>query len=123
MTPALPQFTLTNEEIKGYTLSYGGLPTFVYTVETPVKSGGPVYLTMVAQRSPSGEIQLALSSITDATHMNRTPWMRPVDVVDPDRSHRACLLMELREQSSRQFALYRLVTAQAEQTFVTGVIE
>ncbi len=121
--PAPPAFALTNEEIKGYTLSYGGLPTFVYTVETPVKTGGPVYLTLVAQRTPAGQLQLALSSITDATHMDRTPWMRPVDVVDPDWSHRASLLMELRAQSSRQFALYRLVTAQAEQTFVTGVIE
>jgi hypothetical protein len=121
--PTPPAFALTNEEIKGYTLSYGGLPTFVYTAETQVKTGGPVYLTMVAQRMPAGELHLALSSITDATHMDRTPWMRPVDVVDPDWSHRASLLMELRAQSSRQFALYRLVTAQAEQTFVTGVIE
>jgi hypothetical protein len=31
--------------------------------------------------------------------------------------------MELRAQSSRQFALYRLVTAKAEETFVTGTIE
>jgi hypothetical protein len=49
--------------------------------------------------------------------------MRPVDVVDPDASHRASLLVELRAQSSRQFALYRLVTAKAEQQFVTGVIQ
>jgi hypothetical protein len=114
---------LTSEELRGYELSYGALPTFVYTAETPVAAGGPVYVTLVAQRLPSGELQTALTSVTDATHLDRVPWMRPVDAVDPDWSHRACLLFELRAQTSRQFALYRLVTEQAEQIFVTGVIE
>ena len=116
-------FALTNEQMSGYELSYGGLPTFVYMAEVPVAAGGPVYLTMVTQRLPAGEMQVALSSVTDATHLNRVPWMRPVDAVDPDWSHRASLLMELRAQSSRQFALYRIVTAKAEQEFVTGIIE
>jgi hypothetical protein len=98
------------------------MPTFVYTAESPVATGGPVYITLVAQRLPSGEFQTALTSVTDAAHLDRTPWMRPVDAVDPDWSHRASLLFELRAQNSRQFALYRLVTAQAEQTFITGVI-
>jgi hypothetical protein len=121
--PSVPTFSLTNEVLTGYQLTYGGLPTFIYTTEVPVAEGGPVYLTMVAQRLPSGELQVALKSVTDATHMNRVPWMRPVDVVDPDASHRASILMELRGQASRQFALYRLVTSQAEQTFATGIIE
>jgi hypothetical protein len=121
--PPVPGFSLTDEVLEGYQLSYGGLPTFVYTAEVPVAAGGPVYLTMVTQRLPAGELQMSLSSVTDATHMDRTPWMRPVDVVDADASHRASLLMELRAQTSRQFALYRLVTAKAEQTFVTGIIE
>jgi hypothetical protein len=123
VTLPAPSFSLTSEVLEGYLLSYGGLPTFVYTTEVPVAAGGPVYLTMVAQRLPMGELQVSLSSVTDATHMDRTPWMRPVDVVDAEASHRASLLMELRAQSSRQFALYRLVTAKAEQTFVTGIIE
>jgi hypothetical protein len=119
----LPPVPLTNEDVYGYTLSYGGLPTFVYTAEAPIPDGGPVYLTLIAQRLPSGELQVALSSVTDATHLNRTPWLRLVDVVDPDWSHRGSFLFELRAQSSRQFALYRLITAQAEQTFITGIIE
>jgi hypothetical protein len=88
-----------------------------------VTVGGPVYVTMVTQKLPAGELQVALSSVTDAAHLDRVPWMRPVDVVDPDWSHRGSLLFELRAQTSRQFALYRLVTAKAEQTFVTGIIE
>jgi hypothetical protein len=121
--PAPPPVPLQNEELHGYTLTYGGLPTFVYTAEAAVTVGGPVYVTMVTQKLPAGELQVALSSVTDAAHLDRVPWMRPVDVVDPDWSHRGSLLFELRAQTSRQFALYRLVTAKAEQTFVTGIIE
>jgi hypothetical protein len=122
-SPPSLTFSLSNEQLKAYTLSYGGMPIFVYTAETPVANGGPVYLTMVAQRLPSGELQVALVSTTDATHMDRVPWMRPIDAVDPDWSHRASLLFELRAQTSRQFALYRFTSAQAEQTFITGIIQ
>jgi hypothetical protein len=122
-SPPAPPITLANEQLSGYTLSYGGLPTFIYTGEVPLANGGPVYLTMVAQHLPSGELQVAFVSVTDAAHLDRTPWFRPIDVVDPDWSHRGSLLFELRAQSSRQFALYRLITAQAEQTFITGIIE
>lgn len=121
--PAPATVPLTNEHLSGYTLSYGGLPTFVYTAEVAIATGGPVYLTMVVQRLPAGEYQVALSSVTDAAHLNRVPWLRPVDVVDPDWSHRASLLFELRAQTTRQFALYRLISAKAEQTFLTGIIE
>jgi hypothetical protein len=120
---AVPAFVLNGEHLSGYSLTYGGLPTFIYTAEVPVVTGGPVYVTMVTQRLPSGELQVSLSSVTDASHLDRTPWMRPIDVVDADWSHRASLLFELRGQVSRQFALYRLITAQAEQTFITGPID
>jgi len=119
--PAAPQ--LLEEQLASYTLSYGGLPTFVYTAQSPITLGGPVYLTLVAQRLPSGELQVALANVTDAAHLDRTPWLRPIDVVDPDASHRASLLFELRAQTTRQFALYRLITAHAEQQFVTGTIQ
>jgi len=118
-----PPVVLSNEQLTPYTLSYDGLPTFVYTAEVAVTTGGPVYLTLVAQHLPSGDLQVSLSSITDATHLDRTPWMRLVDAVDPDAGHRASLLFELRAQSTRQFALYRLTSATAEQIFVSGVIE
>ena len=123
MTMNAPPVPLAKEELKGYELTYGGLPTFVYTAETPLFSGGPVYVTMVAQRLPAGNLQVAFSSVTDGQHLDRTPWFRFVDAVDPDGSHRASLLFELRAQSTRQFALYRLISANAEQTFATGIIE
>jgi hypothetical protein len=122
--------TFTDEQISGYTLSYGGLPTFVYSaalvttgVAGVVAGGPPVRVTIVAQRLPAGSLQVSLSSVTDEAHLDRTPWMRLVDAVDPDDSHRASLLFELRARNSRQFALYSLASAQAQQTFITGVIE
>ncbi len=123
LNPAPTPPTLLEEQISAYTLSYGGLPTFVYTAQSPIAVGGPVYITLVAQRLPSGEMQVALSNVTDAAHLDRTPWLRPIDAVDPDWSHRADLLFEVRAQTTRQFALYRLTTAQAEQQFITGTIQ
>ena len=115
--------TFADEQISGYTLSYGGLPTFVYSAALVTTTGPPVRVTLIAQRLPSGELQTSLSSVTDEGHLDRTPWMRLVDAVDPDDSRRASLLFELRAHSTRQFALYSLVSAQAQQTFITGVIE
>ena len=129
--------TLAHEEVSGFTLSYGGLPTFVYTAAASVASvrttGAPgttsaptpeaAYVTVVAQRLASGELQVALSAATDSAHLDRGPRLRLIDAVDPDDSHRASLLFELRGASSRQFALYRLTSARAEQTFTTASIE
>ena len=123
VVPAGPPIPLAEEELSGYELTYGGLPTFVYSAETTLYEGGPVYLTMVAQEMPAGNLQVSFVNVTDAGHLDRTPWFRFVDAVDPDGSHRASLLFELRAQSSRQFALYRLITANAEQSFATGIIE
>lgn len=160
---------LQQAEVTGYSLTYGGLPTFVYIAAASVASspapaaarttgrtsagataasrpaarpstgspataklatagpavGSPaaVYVTLVAQRLPSGELQIALSNVTDSLHLDRGPRLRLVDAVDPDDSHRASLLFELRGAASRQFALYRLTSAEAEQTFTTGSIE
>jgi hypothetical protein len=122
-TPAAAPLSFTDEQLAGYTLSYGGLPTFVYSAQIPTANDQTLYVTVVAQRLPSGELQSSLSSVTDSTHLDRTPWMRLVDAVDPDDSHRASLLFELRAKSSRQFALYSLTSAQAQQSFVTGIIE
>ena len=123
-TPATPKaLTFTDEQISSYTLSYGGLPTFVYSAALVVTSGPPVRVTIIAQRLPAGSLQVSLSSVTDEGHLDRIPWMRLIDAVDPDDSHRASLLFELRAHNSRQFALYSLASAEAQQTFVSGVIE
>lgn len=112
-----PPVTLADEELKGYTLSYGGSPTYVYMAHT-VETGSVMrYVTIVAQDNGMGELKIALAGVTDAAHLDRTPWMRLVDAVDVEASNRASLLFELRGQTSRQFALYRVIAAKSEQIF------
>jgi hypothetical protein len=117
---APPPATLADEELKGYLLSYGGAPTYVYMAHT-VETGAVMrYVTVVAQADAMGELKVALTSVTDAAHLDRTPWMRLIDAVDVEASNRASLLFELRGQSSRQFALYRVIATKPEQIFVTS---
>jgi hypothetical protein len=111
---------LADEELQGYLLSYGGAPTFVYTAHT-VETGSVMrYVTVVAQDDGMGKLKVALASATDAAHLDRTPWMRFVGVVDAEASNRASLVFELRGSSSRQFSLYRVIAAKPEQIFVTN---
>ena len=114
-----PQVALSDEAVKSYTLSYGGAATFVLTASSPGAGKTTRYVAVVAQRDPTGALQMATSSATDSDHLDRAPWMRLVDAVDADASNRASLLFELRAQSSRQFALYRVIGAKAEQIFAT----
>lgn len=115
-----PPILLAGEELKGYALSYGGTPTYVYMAHT-VETGSVMrYVTIVAQDNGMGELKIALASVTDAAHLDRTPWMRFVDAVDVEASNRASLLFELRGQTSRQFALYRVIAAKSEEIFPAG---
>jgi hypothetical protein len=111
---------LVDEELKGYTLSYGGAATYVYMANTGGTGADLRYVTVVAQADALGELKPALQSVTDAAHLDRTPWMRLVDVVDVEASNRASLLFEMRAQNSRQFGLYRVIAAKPEQIFLTG---
>ena len=81
------------------------------------------FVTVVAQADVMGELKPAITNVTDAAHMDRTPRMRLVDVVDAEASNRASLLFELRGAKSRQFGLYRVIGSKADQTFVTGSTE
>ncbi|MBB5058467.1 hypothetical protein HDF16_003181 [Granulicella aggregans] len=120
VTPTTP---LLDEQLNGYTLSYGGAATYVYTAHTDGEGETLRYVTIVAQRDTFGELKPAIQSVTDAAHLDRTPWMRIVDAVDADASNRASLLFELRGQSARQFALYRVIATRPEQIFLTGTTQ
>jgi hypothetical protein len=122
LTPPPPE-PLLEEQLKAYTLSYGGAATYVYTAHTDGLGPTLRFVTLVAQVNMQGEPEIAMKSITDAAHLDRTPRMKLVDVVDAEASNRASLLFELREQSSRQFALYRVIGARADQTFLTGTTQ
>lgn len=118
-----PTNPLEDEQLKGYTLSFGGAATYVYMAHTSGDGVSLRYVTVVAQMDPFGELKPAIQSVTDAAHLDRTPWMRLVDVVDVDASNRASLLFEMRGQSARQFAVYRVIASRADQTFLTGTTQ
>jgi hypothetical protein len=122
-SPAPPPVPLFDEQLKAYTLSYGGDATYVYSANTGGIGAALRYVTIVAQADSLGEIKPALQSVTDAAHLYRTPKMQFVDVVDAEASNRASLLFELRTQNARQFALYRVIAAHPEQIFLTGTTQ
>ena len=121
--PVTAPVALEEERVQGYILSYGGAATFVLSAASPAADGVVRYVSVVAQREPLGELKVALASVTDSKHLDRTPWMRLVDAVDVEASNRASLLFELRGGTTRQFGLYRVIGGAAEQTFVTAVPE
>ncbi len=120
-TPAAD--ALTDEQLNGYTLSYGADPTYVYTAQTAGTGAALHFVTVVAQTDEMGELKPVMTSVTDAAHLDRTPEMKFVDVVDADASNRASLLFELRERDARQFALYRVIAGQSQQIFLSGTTQ
>jgi hypothetical protein len=118
-----PPIALMDEELKGYTLSYGGAATYIYSAHTAGTGAALRYVTIVAQDNGLGELKPAIQSVTDAAHLDDTPLMRFVDTVDAEASNRASLLFELRGQSARQFGLYRVIAAHADRIFLTGTTE
>jgi hypothetical protein len=121
--PVPPPLALLDEELKAYTLSYGGAATYIYSAHTAGTGAALRYVTVVAQDDGLGNIKPAIQSVTDAAHLDRTPRMQFVDVVDADASNRASLLFELRSQNVRQFALYRVIASHPEQLFLTGTTQ
>lgn len=121
--PPPPPEMLSDVQLKGYLLSYGGSPVYVYQAHTAGTGAALRYVTVVAQPDGAGELKPALQSVTDAAHLDRTPLLRLVDAVDVQASNRASLLFEMRSQSSRQFALYRVIGARADQIFLTGTTQ
>lgn len=104
-----------------FQLYFSAPVTYSYTARVPATASSPErFVTVIAQTDAEGKLQPAMRSVTDATHLDRTPRYRLIDVVDADGSNRASLLMELRAQHSRQFALYRLLGSKPDQIFVSG---
>ena len=66
---------------------------------------------------------LAWSLSHQRGHLDRTPRMNFVDVVDAEASNRASLLFELRSKDARQFALYRVIASHPDEIFLTGTTQ
>ncbi len=119
-----PPVTLSEEDFRAYELSYNGGATLVFTAKAaigPNNAGVTVekYITIIAQPDFNGDPQLRFQSVTDPKHLDITPRMRLVDAVDTAGDNQAELIFELRRESDRQFAIYRVRGTHAEQAFAT----
>jgi len=118
--PATPPAELQDVQFRVFELTYGSGATLVLTADT----GGPLahekFVTLVAQPDIYGNLLVLLKNVTDGTHLDDTPHMRIVDAVDALADNRGELLFELRGETSRQFALYRVMHGRADKLFVSG---
>jgi len=85
----------------------------------PSKPAPQKFVTLVAQPDLYGGVLVLYKSVTDSAHLDETPRMRLVDAVDAMGDNRGELLFELRGQTQRQFALFRVLRGSAEQLFAT----
>jgi hypothetical protein len=118
-----PPIALADEDLKAYMLSYGGDPTYIYSAHTEGTGASLRYVTIVAQSDSLGQFKPAIQNVTDAAHLDDKPRMHFIDAVDAEASNRASLLFELRGQTARQFALYRVIAAHSDQIFLTGTTQ
>jgi len=78
------------------------------------------FVTIIAQPDLYGGVKVLYKYVTDSAHLDERPRMRLVDAVDAMGDNRGELLFELRGQTQRQFAMYRVMRGTAEQLFATG---
>ncbi len=116
---APPPIMLLDEQLHAYEISYGGVDVFVFTANTEDHR----HLTLIAQPDIYGTPQVLLRSVAGPADLDLKPQMRFIDAVDADGDNRAELLFELRGQTQRQFALYRIAQGTAEQTFLSGTLQ
>jgi hypothetical protein len=111
---------LADEQFRTFELAYGSGATMVLTAHTDGAKDKMKFVTLIAQPDLYGNVLVLLKSVTDGGHLDETPRMRLVDAVDAMADNRGELLFELRSDSQRQFALYRVLRGQAEKLFVSG---
>jgi hypothetical protein len=87
--------------------------------QLPTKPAPQKFVTLVAQPDLYGGVLVLYKSVTDSARLDDTPRMRLVDAVDVMGDNRGELLFELRGQTQRQFALFRVLRGSAEQLFAT----
>ncbi len=120
---AQPLIQLEDEDLQAYLLSYGGDPTYIYSAHTAGAGAALRYVTIVAQSDTLGQFKPAIENVTDAARLDDKPRMRFIDAVDAEAGNRASLLFELRGQTARQFALYRVIAGHSDQIFLTGTTQ
>jgi hypothetical protein len=117
--PAEPA-PLEDEQFRVFELAYGSGATMVLSAHTAGTGAQEKFVTLVAQPDLYGNIGVLLKSTTDGSHLDDSPRMRLIDAVDAMADNRGELLFELRGQTQRQFALYRVLRGEATRLFVSG---
>jgi hypothetical protein len=118
--PPPPPAALEGEEFRVFELAYGSGATLVLSAHTGGPAAQQKFVTLIAQPDLYGNLLVLKKNVTDGAHLDDKPRMRLVDAVDAMADNRGELLFELRGNTQRQFALYRVLRGQAEQLFVTG---
>ncbi|HEY0796468.1 MAG TPA: hypothetical protein VGD64_11865 [Acidisarcina sp.] len=117
--PKPPSVVLTDEVFNAFELSYSGGSTLVLTARAG-QGSAQKDVTIIAQPDFYGVPHVLLQSVADDAHLDVTPRMRLVDAADTDGDNRAELIFELRGETDRQFAIYKVASGRAEQVFATG---
>ncbi len=115
-----PPVPLADEQFRAFELSYGSGATLVLSARTDGNGAGEKFVTIVAQPDLYGNLAVLHKNVTDAAHLDDKPRMRLVDAVDAMADNRGELLFELRGETQRQFALYRVLRGQMTEVFVGG---
>jgi hypothetical protein len=111
---------LLDEQFRVFELAYGSGATMVLSAHTDGAGAKEKFVTLVAQPDLYGNVLVLVKNVTDAAHLDDKPRMRLVDAVDAMADNRGELLFELRGETQRQFALYRVLRGQADRLFATG---
>jgi hypothetical protein len=114
---ATPLPMLADEEFRTFSLSFGGGATMVLTARS--MSRPAKYVTIIAEPDFYGQPKVLLQQVTSDNALDVAPRFRLVDAVDTAGNGRADLIFELRGQTFRQFAIYRIAGGTATQVFIT----
>jgi hypothetical protein len=118
--PAPEPAPLEDEQFRVFELAYGSGATMVLSAHTAGEGAAEKFVTLVAQPDLYGNVLVLLKNTTDASRLDAAPRMRLIDAVDAMADNRGELLFELRGQTQRQFALYRVLRGQVTKLFVSG---
>jgi hypothetical protein len=118
-----PHAPLLDENFRVFELAYGSGATLVLTARTDGPLARQKFVALIAQPDFYGNLIVLLKYVAGGAHLDDTPRMSLIDAVDALADNRGELLFELRGQTQRQFALYRILRGQAEKLFTTGSAE
>jgi hypothetical protein len=118
--PPPPPAPLLDEQFHVFELAYGTGATMVLTAHTDGSAAPEKSVTLVGQPDLYGNVAVLLKNVSDGAHLDETPRLRLVDAVDAMADNRGELLFELRGQTQRQFALYRVLRGSATRIFLSG---